>query len=207
MTGGESPRYALRELYRTLHALSAAVRHLLERRPVESLDGAPVTVEQMRVLRFLTLNPNIRVGEVADGLGIKPSSTSLALDRLEFKQLVARETGSGDRRTVRLAVTPEGRALVRKVEGMIDAKMKATLTHLGVEKAERLAQVIRELVGALMTGEEYFPDICRHCGPGYQHTCAVHQLFGSCPYSEADSERSSRFSEEASAGGESSLPD
>jgi DNA-binding MarR family transcriptional regulator len=207
MTGGESSRHTLRELYRTLHALSAAVRQLLERNPVESLPGAPVTVEQMRVLRFLNLNPDIRVGEVADGLGIKPSSTSLALDRLELKRLVARETGSGDRRTVRLAVTPEGQALVRKVERMIDTKMEATVTHLGVKNAEKLSQVTRELVSALMVGEEYFPEICRHCGPGYQNTCAVHQLFGSCPYSDPDSDPSSRFGEEASAGGGSSRSD
>jgi DNA-binding MarR family transcriptional regulator len=207
MSGRESSRHTLRELYRTLHALSAAVRHLLERCPVESLPDAPVTVEQMRVLRFLTLNPDIRVGEVANGLGIKPSSTSLALDRLELKGLVARETGSGDRRTVRLAVTPDGRTLVRKVERAIDAKMEAMVTHLGVKTTERLSQVARELVAALMVDEEYFPEICRHCGPGYQHTCAVHKLFGNCPYGDPDSDLSSRFSEGDSTGGGSSRPD
>jgi DNA-binding MarR family transcriptional regulator len=207
MPDGGSSRDASRELHRSLHALSAATRQLIERLPVKSLPGKPVTVEQMRVLRFLSINPGIRVGEVAEGLGIKPSSTSLALDRLEAKGLVARETGSGDRRTVRLVVTPAGRALVRQVEQAIDAKLETTVARLGAQTANELSQVMRELVTALMEGEEYFPEICRHCGPGYQDTCAVHRLFASCPYSGPDSGSSWRFQEGASVGDESTRSD
>lgn len=207
MSGGELSDRASRELHRSLHALAAAVRQLLERMPVKALPGEPVTVEQMRVLRFLSLNPEIRVGEVAEGLGIKPSSTSLALSRLEVKGMVTRETGSGDRRTVRLVVTPAGRALVRQVERTIEAKLEATVARLGAETANGLSQMLRDLVTALMEGEKYFPEICRHCGPGYQDTCAVHRLFTSCPYSGADSAPPWRFRGDASARDESARPD
>ena len=116
---------------------------------------------------------------------------------------MARETGSEDRRVVQLVVTEGGRALVRQVEQAIDAKLETTIARLGTQTANELSGVMRGLVTALMEGEEYFPEICLHCGPGYQGTCAVHRLFASCPYSDADPDLSSRFRAGASARDES----
>jgi len=169
-------------LERDLHTISAVVRHLLERGPVEDLPGSPLTVDQMRLLRFIALNPGLRVTEVANGLGIKASSASLGLDRLQAKEFIDREGDGDDRRVIRLRLTEKGRALVDLVEQAIETKLRAVETRLGAPTTERVTALLGALVQALMHGEDYFGDLCLHCGPGYAKSCITHQMFGKCRY-------------------------
>ena len=176
----------LRRLRRELHAISAVVHYLLERAPVEDLPGSPLTVDQMRLLRFIALNPGLRVTEVAKGLGIKASSASLGLDRLQTKEFINREGDGDDRRVIRLRVTEKGRALVDLVERTIETKLRAAATRLGAPTTKRVAELLVALVQALMHDEDYFGDLCLHCGPGYSESCVTHQMFGKCRYDSGD---------------------
>jgi DNA-binding MarR family transcriptional regulator len=173
----------VRELHRDLHTLSVVIRRVLERQPLEALPDASVTVDQMRVLRFVALKPGLRVGQVAEGLGVKPSSASLALDRLEARRLVARQGETSDRRTICVRVTPEGQALVDRVEQCIEGKLETAMARLEARDAEQLPELIRKLVGALFEKQAYIRELCLHCGPGYATTCVGHSLFANCPYS------------------------
>jgi DNA-binding MarR family transcriptional regulator len=174
----------LRTLHRDLHTLSAVVRRTLEQAPLEAVPDAPVTVDQLRVLRYVTRNPGLRVGEIAAKLGMKPPSASAALDRLEAKKLVVRKTGREDQRTVYIEPTEASTALVQEIQSRAETKLAQSLARLEADDVSRLPELIRKLVAAIMQDEAVFADVCHHCGPGYEASCSIHSLHGNCPYAD-----------------------
>ncbi len=74
-------------------------------------DGPRVTPQQMEVLRSLHPSEPVMVGELADHLGVTPSTVSLMLKRMEERGLVARRRDPADRRAMNVYLTPEGEAL------------------------------------------------------------------------------------------------
>ena len=181
--GGEiTPLGRLRELHRNLHILAAVVHRVLEENPVESLPDSQISVDQMRLLHFVALNQGARMRDVARGLGIKPASASLAVDRLQRKGFVRRRTNTEDRRGVHLETTREGRALVSQVAHAIDAKLSEAIRQIGAEDVDRFTELSAQLARTLMVGQSYFGDVCLQCGVGCSETCPIHEMFKSCPY-------------------------
>lgn len=77
--------------------------------------SAEVTLPQYRVLVLLVSRGPQRVVDLAQNLDVNPSTATRMCDRLNRKQLIAREPVSGDRRAVRLVPTESGVALVHAV--------------------------------------------------------------------------------------------
>lgn len=172
----------LRELQRDLYTLSAAVRRVLEQGSLEAIPNAPVTVEQLRVLRYVTRNPGTRVGEIASRLGMKAPSASSLLDRLESRKLVLRQGGREDQRTIYIEPTDAGSELVAQVQVRAEEQLTRSLSRLQSDEVSALPRLIRRLVEGMMENQEYFSEVCHHCGPGYDDTCPIQHLFGNCPY-------------------------
>ena len=84
---------------------------------VRSLAGldADVTLPQFRTLVVLAAHGPRRAIDVAAELGVNPSTGTRMCDRLVRKGLVRRARISGDRRVVRLTLTPAGEDLVNEV--------------------------------------------------------------------------------------------
>jgi len=53
--------------------------------------------------------PSLRMGELADRIGLKESTVTRLVGRLEARGLAERATASGDRRAVAATITPAGR--------------------------------------------------------------------------------------------------
>ena len=70
-----------------------------------------VTGHQLRLLRQLDDTDPVMVGELADYLGVTPSTMSLNLKRLEAGGLVTRSRDPADRRVMNVLLTEEGRAI------------------------------------------------------------------------------------------------
>jgi DNA-binding MarR family transcriptional regulator len=64
-------------------------------------------------LRRLHANPDSRVLDLADDIGISPGGASKLVDRLVAAGLVARGADENDRRASRLSLTPAGRRATR----------------------------------------------------------------------------------------------
>jgi DNA-binding MarR family transcriptional regulator len=78
-------------------------------RVLENHGGSDLTMPQYRVLGLLS-SGHERATELASKLAVtKPTLTSL-VDGLVERGLVAREATDGDRRAVRIVITPAGRA-------------------------------------------------------------------------------------------------
>lgn len=74
--------------------------------------GGEVTLPQYRALVLIAARGPQRLATLAEALGVNQSTASRMCDRLVAKRLVRRSRSASDRRTVRIALTPEGRALV-----------------------------------------------------------------------------------------------
>ena len=76
---------------------------------------ADVTLAQFRTLMVLASRGPQRAVDVATELGVNPSTATRMCDRLVRKGLIRRSRRAGDRRAVRLTLTPAGRELVDEV--------------------------------------------------------------------------------------------
>jgi DNA-binding MarR family transcriptional regulator len=83
-------------------------------RSLAGLD-ADVTLPQFRALMVLATYGPQRAIDVSTELGVNPSTGTRMCDRLVRKGLVRRSRSRGDRRVVRLTLTPAGRDLVVEV--------------------------------------------------------------------------------------------
>ena len=74
-----------------------------------------VTITQFRTLVVLEGHGDTRLNQLAERLGVTPSTALRMVDRLIAAQLVTREENKADRREVLIALTREGARLVREV--------------------------------------------------------------------------------------------
>jgi DNA-binding MarR family transcriptional regulator len=91
---------------------------LASRRLVASLHtgaAAALTPTKLRALDVLTGEESVRVGELADRVGIDETTATRLVDRLESAGLVARRRLAGDRRVTVVGLTPAGDELVGEV--------------------------------------------------------------------------------------------
>jgi DNA-binding MarR family transcriptional regulator len=74
-----------------------------------------VSLQQYRALIVLGSRGPQRPVDLAEALGVDPSTSTRLCDRLVQKRFISRRRQLGDRREVRLDLTPKGRALVESV--------------------------------------------------------------------------------------------
>jgi DNA-binding MarR family transcriptional regulator len=74
-----------------------------------------ITPAGLRALLVLDEEPDVTLGELAHRIPLSQSAASRMVDRLVSAQLLTRSVAAGDRRQVRLTLTPSGRGLVRQL--------------------------------------------------------------------------------------------
>jgi DNA-binding MarR family transcriptional regulator len=83
----------------------------------ETAKAADLTLAQWRVLVVTAQGESVRVGELADRLGMSVPSTSRLVRRVEARRLVTATRALDDRRATDVNLTPAGRTLVEAVVG------------------------------------------------------------------------------------------
>lgn len=78
-------------------------------------DVDDVTLSQFRALVLISTRRRTTVSDLAEALGIHPTSATRLCDRLVRKGLVHRLEGVDDRRLTELHLAPSGRHLVQRV--------------------------------------------------------------------------------------------
>jgi len=170
------------DLRRNLHSLTIAMREVLEIRPLEQLTHGEISPDQLRVLRLVTFNRGSRVGQVAEGLGIKPSSASLILDRLEARGYIERYSDKDDRRVTRLRPSELGERIFEEAEERIGERLEQALKGFDTEKVRTFNRLLGKFIRGMMEGEQIFASLCFHCGIQATGTCVLDQKYESCPY-------------------------
>jgi len=115
-----------------------------------------VTLVQYRALVLLVSRGEQNVSDLAEALGIHPSTATRLCDRLVGKKLVDRVTSSESRREINLTVTPAGRAVVRAVSARRRKEVMRIAEQMSREERQRLREAFAAF--AVAAGEVAFPD-------------------------------------------------
>lgn len=115
-----------------------------------------VTLVQYRALVLMTSRGELNMSDLAEALGIHPSTATRLCDRLVAKDLVARVTSSESRRETSLSATPQGRGVVRAVS----ARRRKEVTRIVEQLPRRERELLRAAFGAfaIAAGEVALPD-------------------------------------------------
>jgi MarR family transcriptional regulator, organic hydroperoxide resistance regulator len=113
---------------------------------------SPLTPAQYYLLRALSNEPGLGVGEMAAAAGCTSPTATRMLDALERDGVVAREPSTEDRRRTIVSLTPKGKRLLAQQRRRSDEKKQRLYEQLSPaerrqseELLHRLAEVIAEL--------------------------------------------------------------
>ena len=98
-----------------------------------------VTLPQFRALVVLAQRGPQRPSNLADALGVHPSTITRLCDRLVAKRLVKRAESPGNRREVTITLTPKGKRLVDSVTAKRRVEIAEIVTR--VPQRERATMV------------------------------------------------------------------
>jgi DNA-binding MarR family transcriptional regulator len=77
--------------------------------------GAKLTPSKVRALALIGESGGLRIGELADRVGVDDTTATRMVDRLEELGVAERRGAEGDRRATLVDLTDEGRGLMRGV--------------------------------------------------------------------------------------------
>jgi DNA-binding MarR family transcriptional regulator len=133
-------------MVRTANLLSARAAQLFRR-----FDMTEAQFNVLFSLKFTT--GEITQAELGKRLVVTRASITSVLDKLEAKDLVQRLVVPGNRRIHHVSLTPQGRALVDKVEPLYREEIYRTLNgwsdtdcHMVIDKLEGVRERVRELL-------------------------------------------------------------
>ena len=116
---------------------------MLTRRPAQVLKTEDLSATQYNVLRILRGAPEgLTCGEVANRMITRDPDITRLLDRLEKRGLIARCRETKDRRMVLTRVTPEGLALLVRLDRPVREAHRRQLGHLGRERLRALSELL-----------------------------------------------------------------
>jgi homoprotocatechuate degradation regulator HpaR len=102
-----------------------------------------ITEPQWRAMRVINDRRIIDATGLAEAAMLHPTSVSRILRDLEKRKLIVRQPDAGDRRRSVVALSPDGRELVRTLSWHVLHLMRGQSQRFG---AERMAHLIEELL-------------------------------------------------------------
>lgn len=126
------------------HEISLQVRPTL----LASWSDIELTMHQFRALSILSNSP-LRVSDIAAHLGIRLSSATNLLDRLEAKKLLRRTPDPEDRRVVWCHLTDLGQEEARNLWSINRQSLESVADRLTNEELDKAVQAFEILSSAL----------------------------------------------------------
>ena len=108
-----------------------------------------LTGPQLWAIKIIAQEAPIMVSEIARRMYLHPATVVGILDRLEKQGLVVRIRSSEDRRVVKVELTGQGQALVKKSPEVAQGFLVAGLERLGSAKLNNIARALDQMVGIL----------------------------------------------------------
>jgi len=117
-------------------------------RSLAAAERLDVSLPQYRILVLLCARGPQRVQDLADALGVNPSTATRGVDRLATRGLARRRRAAGDRREVRISPTADGRDLVQQVTALRRAELARILGAMAPGDRAALADSLAALAAA-----------------------------------------------------------
>ena len=132
------------EFLSPLHKASRQLSLHLE----SQMEGADVSPTEGHLLTYLRSYAPVSVGELARVFGIKQSTFTSMLDRLEAAGLVRRDVNADDRRSFMISLTDQGLELTGRLNGLLlelEAEIRSRLTLADVEGFRAVMRAVDEV--------------------------------------------------------------
>ena len=113
--------------------------------------GRQLTPSKLRALELLAQHDGLRVGELADRVGVDDTTATRLVDRLENLGLAERHSEEGDRRAILVGLTDDGRELVKGVAAQRQQFFADVLATLDGEERVQLVRLTEKAALALRT--------------------------------------------------------
>lgn len=131
----KQPGHMIRRAYQMVMAVFA-----------EETKAFGITPVQFSAMIVIREQPGIDATRVAELIYFDRATIGSVLDRLEKRGLVLRKAGERDRRTKNLFLTPQGKALVKKIEDMSPRISARVVAPLSPADRARLMTMLNQLV-------------------------------------------------------------
>ena len=105
-----------------------------------------VTVAQWSVLITVYREDAVTPLEIARFIDVDPGSLTRLLDRMEDKDLIGRLPVDGDRRSIRIALTPRAAALTPRLAALADANEAAFFAALPEDEVRDFRHALARLL-------------------------------------------------------------
>jgi DNA-binding MarR family transcriptional regulator len=130
----------------TLAAVAPLVTRWMER--VLAAADPPLTLGQYLGLRAIAAGVD-SAADLARATGVSESAVSQLVAAFERAGMVARTSARDDRRRRRLALTGDGKRLLRSAQRLVGARLEPLVASLAPHDAEALAALLRRIEPAL----------------------------------------------------------
>ncbi|HEU0220947.1 MAG TPA: ABC transporter substrate-binding protein [Paracoccaceae bacterium] len=128
-----------------LSYIIASVNRVLEEELAQRLRPGGISIEQFRILEALAQHETCAMGELASLVLVEPATLTKIIDRMVAEQLVFRLPDERDRRRVKIAMGPAGKALYRRLAGVAAEHERQIARLLDAERAGALRRLLLEL--------------------------------------------------------------
>jgi DNA-binding MarR family transcriptional regulator len=140
------------ELSQRWHELGAVLR---SRKLLAALHpAANVTPSKLRALDLLAEHGSMRVGELADGVGVDDTTATRLVDRLEDFGLAERRSDADDRRATTVELTSTGEELLKGIAAQRQQFFSDVLAALEPRERAELVRLTAKAADALRARSE-----------------------------------------------------
>jgi DNA-binding MarR family transcriptional regulator len=126
--------------------LIASLSRQLDEEVRERIRPEGIPVEQFRVLGLLSERDGASMRGLASQALVDPTTLTKMIDKMVTEALVYRAPDPEDRRKVLIYLAPKGKALYRRLSGILDDQQRVLVRKLNGPKAGELKRLLRELM-------------------------------------------------------------
>jgi DNA-binding MarR family transcriptional regulator len=104
------------------------------------------SLSHLEVLHYIADRDNPSMKDIAGHLQITPPSVTSIVETMVEQGLVKRDVSAGDRRTVRVTLTPKATKLAATLQAKKKKLLMLMLQKLSTEQKQQLSDIIKTLV-------------------------------------------------------------
>ena len=133
----------------SFHYLLMAAQALFQRSVMAELNGSGLTAGQPKVLDYLGLHDGSVQKSIAAGCQIDPATLTGLLNRMEEKGLIRRCNEQGDRRSLHVYLTDQGREKQQEVRQTLERQTQTVLAKLDETQRVQLLDSLFQICSSM----------------------------------------------------------
>lgn len=143
----------MEENERSIQALLFTVTHSYMVKCFKKVADTGIHPKQIPMLKILSDRDGVSQSELCKMLGIKPSTVTVSLKRMEKADLVRREQDMKDQRVIRVYLTDKGKDIIRRTKEILKDYEKTMM--LGLSEVE--VCLLRRMLEQIRSNLEQIP--------------------------------------------------